>query len=111
MRSRWVATTGANARPASARSVNGSASAIAVVSVREVPVEREFAAGELVVEPFGGPARDLFERAGFFEQVGGARHDLHRVFDAQRRGGLLVEADHLFIAAADDEQRRRLYLG
>ena len=60
-------------------------------------------------EPGGGLAGDLVERAGFLEQVAGARHDLQAVEGGQPPGGPAVERQDPGVGAAHDQQRGRRY--
>ena len=58
-------------------------------------------------EPVDGEPGDGLERAGLLEQVRGALHDLDPVGADQPLGRAQVELQHLRIARADDQQRRR----
>jgi fermentation-respiration switch protein FrsA (DUF1100 family) len=67
--------------------------------------------GQVAGEPHGGELGDVFERAGFLEQVGGAGHERELVGAAQQPLGLFVEPDDDVVAGADDQQRRGADLG
>src|SRR3954470_20937057 len=65
--------------------------------------------GEVPSEPVGGQACDLFESAGFLEEMAGAGNDLEALLGRQSLEGLLVEVDDLGVVAADDQEGWRLH--
>ena len=61
-------------------------------------------------EPLARERGHLFERAGFFEEVGGPRHDLESLFATEPREGDLIEFNDGLIVLSNDEQRRRFHV-
>ena len=60
-------------------------------------------------EPSGGEPGDFLERAGFFKQMRGARHDLQVLLASEQTERFRVEFDHGFVQLADDEEGRALH--
>jgi hypothetical protein len=58
---------------------------------------------EVPLKPIRSQRCHLLQRARFFEEVGGAGHDLEALLTGKHRQRLPVEFDHLSIVASDDE--------
>src|SRR5579875_3690446 len=59
-------------------------------------------------EPLFCQTSDLFQRTRLLKEVCGARDDDEFLGTTQQAKGLLVQLDHHFVVAADDQQGRRL---
>ena len=59
-------------------------------------------------EPVGREASDIFQCAGFFEQMRGAGHDVQAGCAVQALQRLLVKPHNVQIAPADNQQNRCL---
>ena len=65
---------------------------------------------EVALEPLAGEPRDLLERSGLLEQVGGAGHDRELRRCSQQAPRFAVELEHDLVMAADDQQHRCAHL-
>jgi hypothetical protein len=65
----------------------------------------------VVNEPIARQFCDLLKRAWFFKEMGRTGNDLYLYFATHLITGLFVSLDDDVVLAANDEQRRRLYLG
>jgi hypothetical protein len=64
----------------------------------------------MLLEPGASALDHKLERSRFFEEMGGARHDVETGGASQALQGSAVQFDDLIVPSADDEQRRRVHL-
>src|SRR4026207_417572 len=62
---------------------------------------------KVLLKPDESMFRNLFERAGLFEEMRGARHNHQTLWTGKESVGCPVHFDDQFIVATDNQQRRR----